>query len=1025
MLDTLVGTSQEDVAISADGGMNPFPGLRPFDIWENYLFFGRDKQVDALLGKLSEHHFVAVVGTSGSGKSSLVRAGLLPALYGGFMVSAGSTWHVAVMRPGSSPIRNLAEALSAEDVFGVTSENNSSTETIARRTAILESSSLGFVQLVRQAALPDGENLLLVVDQFEELFRFKQNRSIADAANEAAAFVKLLLEAVRQRQLSIYVLLTLRSDFLGDCAQFRDLPETINEGHYLIPRLLREQQREAILGPVAVGGGKISPRLVQQLLNDLGDNPDQLPILQHALMRTWDEWSRNHESGEPMDFRHYEAIGRMAHALSEHADEAYNELPNDRSKKLAESIFKCLTMRGPDNRGIRRPTKIAEICAIAEADPAEVIEVVEYFRKPGRSFIMPPHGVELTPETVLDISHESLMRVWDRLVEWVNDDADSAQMYLRLVASTELYAKEQAGLWRDPELQQAVNWRETHKPNEAWANRFSASFLPSIRFLEDSVAQREREQIEKRRRRRLINAFIVAFLAFAGLLSIWALTERSSATRNALIAEKQSKLAQDQEKKAEQSAIVAENQKQSAIAASKEAEAQKKLAEEQRASALSEKQAADNSRAEAERASGIADEQRAAALLQSHIADSMKNLAEQSANAVSRLRYLSIAKAVAVKAEHLQTNDQDLTGLLALQAYQFMSQHGGSVLDPDIFGALHSADNRLNASHLTLQGAHGSNIRSMLYRDGNIISASTDGKIVEWQNGNPVSIATLPSARTLALSPDGSALAVAGSDKMLHLYSLADGTPTTVPILVPHVVQIEYVDAGSIALLGNAGTIHLVTNGAEVSTISLGGQIRSFAVNRMQHLLVAGDASGNVGIWNSNAVSGLPAHTTTVKHAINTITISSDGGQIAAGSVDGEIYHWDLSSNGEMGKAQVIKTNGNPIHAMAFRPNGIMLATASSDGTIRLWNPSRIGDIPITLADNASWLWTLAFSPDGGTLAASGADRSVHLIPIEPNAIAQELEPGIHRNLTQKEWDEFIGSDIPYSETIPSLRSEK
>ncbi len=829
---------------------------------------------------------------------------------------------------------------------------------------------------------------------------------------------------------SIYVLLTLRSDFLGDCAQFRDLPEAINEGHYLIPRLLREQQREAILGPVAVGGGKISPRLVQQLLNDLGDNPDQLPIMQHALMRTWDKWEHEHEPGEPIDFRHYEAIGRMQHALSEHADEAFNELPNERSKMIAEAMFKCLTMRGPDNRGIRRPTKIAEICAIAGAEPSEVIEVVEYFRRPGRSFIMPPHGVELTPETVLDISHESLMRVWDRLVKWVDDDAVSAQMYLRLVGSADLYAKEQAGLWRDPELQQAVNWRDTHKPNEAWANRYSTAFGPSMQFLIDSVKQREQEHVEKRRRRRLVNAFIVAFLAFAGVLTVWALTERSSATRNAASAERLQKVAQDQEQKAEKSAIVADEQKRSAIAASHEAEAQKKLAEQQRASALSEKLNAENSRADAERSSVVANEQRTAAQAQSHIADSMKNLAEKSASDVSRLRYLSIAKALAVKAEHLQTSDHDLVGLLALQAYRFSHENGGSAMDPDIFGALHSADKLLNASALSLQGPHGSNIRSELFRnDQELVSASTDGKIVDWDAGSPKAIGSHSASRTLALSPDGATICAAGNDGVLHLYSLTNGSVSNVPVGVSYVVQAHYIDNASIALLSNDGRIHIVNpaNGRESSILALPGNIRSFDLNSNIHELAAGDELGTIGIWNLTSLNGLASRTSSVNGAISAINFSRDGKMLAAGTQKGAIYLWNTS--GEQGqslpKPQVATTTGEPIHAIAFSPDGRMLASGSSNGTVRLWNPDRMAEIPITLADNSAWMWSLAFSPDGSTLAASSADKSIHLIPVQPDAIVRQVQQKIGRNLTHKEWDQFIGSDVPYAETIPELGTKE
>jgi hypothetical protein len=150
-----------------------------------------------------------------------------------------------------------------------------------------------------------------------------------DGGDEAAAFVKLLLRASEQSEAPSYVVLTMRSDYLGDCAQFRGLPEALNSGQYLVPRMTRDQQCEAIEGPVAVGGAKISPRLVQRLLNDVGDNPDQLPILQHALMRTWELSGVARSQGQPIDLEHYEATGTTAEALNRHADEAFEELRDE------------------------------------------------------------------------------------------------------------------------------------------------------------------------------------------------------------------------------------------------------------------------------------------------------------------------------------------------------------------------------------------------------------------------------------------------------------------------------------------------------------------------------------------------------------------------------------------------------------------------------------------------------------------------------------------------------------------------
>ncbi|MGK0186700.1 MAG: energy-coupling factor transporter ATP-binding protein EcfA2 [Verrucomicrobiales bacterium] len=404
---------------------NPFPGLRPFRMDEKHLFFGREEQTRELLQRLRHHRFLAVVGTSGSGKSSLVQAGLLPQLYGGTMLDAGFQWEVAVMRPGGDPLTHLAEALVETDLYDPDRD-----AAILETRATLSRSGLGLVEAVRQSDIEAGSNLLVVVDQFEELFRFRGG----SAANleEASAFVNLLLRAADQNDIPIYIALTMRSDYLGDCAEFAGLAEAVNDAEYLIPRLSRQQRRSAIAGPVKVGGGEIAPRLLQKLLNDVGDNPDHLPVLQHALMRTWGYWEENHGVDEPIDLQHYESVGGMAEALSRHADEVYDELPDDAHRRVTEKLFKALTERNTDNRGIRRPGQLGKLCAVANTDQETVITIIEAFRKMGRTFLMPTEGVPLQPGTVIDISHESLMRVWRRLDGWVEEESQSARIYRRL-----------------------------------------------------------------------------------------------------------------------------------------------------------------------------------------------------------------------------------------------------------------------------------------------------------------------------------------------------------------------------------------------------------------------------------------------------------------------------------------------------------------------------------------------------------------------------------------------------------------
>ena len=300
----------------------------------------------------------------------------------------------------------------------------------------------------------------------------------------------------------------MRSDFLGDCSQFRGLAEAVNEGEYLIPRLNRNQRRLAIEGPVKVGGKQIEARLVQQLLNDIGDDPDQLPILQHALMRTWEYHEKGGGQGN-LDLEHYEATGGMQEALSRHADEVYDELPTDEDRKYCEKIFKALTERVSEGRGIRHPMAMGELAEVVGADdPRKLVPIVEAYRAAGRTFLMPPDSIELGPKVVVDISHESLMRVWGHLVNWVDEEAQSARIYRRLADTSLLFKENKAGLYRDPDLQISLAWRDQNNPTEAWADRYYPGFIAAMAFLEQSheTSIAEEKAREEARRRELEQA---------------------------------------------------------------------------------------------------------------------------------------------------------------------------------------------------------------------------------------------------------------------------------------------------------------------------------------------------------------------------------------------------------------------------------------------------------------------------------------------------------------------------------------
>ncbi len=509
---------------------NPFPGLRPFREDEEHLFFGRESQVDAMVDKLAKTRFLAVVGSSGSGKSSLVNCGLRLALRQGLMARAGTRWRMAQFRPGNDPVNGMADALAEDGVLfdNYESEGMSLNEIIATTSRM---SKLGLVEMYEMARLDRDVNLLVVVDQFEELFRF---RSLGDhndkphgVSDDAMAFVNLLLEAREQTNYPIYIVITMRSDFIGDCAQFPGLPEAINAGQYLVPRMTRDERRAAIAGPVAVGGAEISPVLLTRLVNDVGDNPDQLSILQHALNRTWAHWQTRGGDG-PIELADYEAIGTMSNALDQHARQAFEELKTPRQKELCEKIFKALTDKASDPRGVRRPTRLETLCALCNASEDEVTGVIEVFRKPSRSFLMPPHPEPLEPQTVIDISHESLMRISRRLDRWAGEEAQSARIYQRLAETAELHRAGQAGLWQDPDLELALQWREKNQPNEVWADRYRPGFTTAMDFLNASHQERTRNARKQRLR---TGASVAGVLLIALLAVVSAVLARSSVNK--------------------------------------------------------------------------------------------------------------------------------------------------------------------------------------------------------------------------------------------------------------------------------------------------------------------------------------------------------------------------------------------------------------------------------------------------------------------------------------------------------------
>ena len=481
----------------------PYVGLRPYGERDALLFFGRNAQVRDLLAKLGQgQRFIMVLGASGSGKSSLVRAGLVPALHRGALASVGPAWRVCTFKPGDAPLARLAEAL-AEDPRWLDGEDKAMALSALR--AALAVSPLALSTLRRERADRfGGEALLLVVDQFEEIFRYRQQNP-----DEADRFIQLLLRSASE-DLPIHVVATLRSDFLGHCVAFTGLPEAINAGLYLTPRLTPEQLRSVIESPLGLVGGAIDPVLVNRIINDLAGE-DELPVLQHALLRMWNRArARDRRRLEDEDFAAVcaapdgvDAPPRLRLAIDRHARELFDAFdPSQRA--AARRIFPALA-EWRDGRAVRRPCTLGEL--LDQVEPArreDARRVVDAFRDSAAGFLLPPLGEPLAETGVVDISHEALIRQWGQLADWLAEDAGDAAEFQEWAQRARRREAGEGGWLDENDAARAGLWQarvaERGKP-EAWASRYAGAdaYRVVFGFIEASHERLERERAERLR----------------------------------------------------------------------------------------------------------------------------------------------------------------------------------------------------------------------------------------------------------------------------------------------------------------------------------------------------------------------------------------------------------------------------------------------------------------------------------------------------------------------------------------------
>jgi len=423
-------------------GLTPYKGLLFFDESDSELFFGRD----VLTAHLAEHvmnlamdastHFLAVVGASGSGKSSLVRAGLAVALK-----RAG--WDTRVFTPTVNPLRMLESNLNS-------------------------------------VGIKDAERVLILVDQFEEVF------TLCHDEMERIAFIEKLLALAQDQSKKTTVVIALRADFYSHCAQYPLLRQAVAAEQEYIGQMTAEELRRAIEEPAKRGGWEFEPGLVDVLLNDIGaqgtsePEPGALPLLSHALLATWE---RRH--GRTLTLEGYHASGGVRGAIAETAENVFNDQLNQTQQELARDVFLRLTELGEGTEDTRRRAALNEL--VRQSAEAMQLRVVLNTLAEARLITLNEDSAE--------VAHEALIREWQRLHEWLTQDREGLLLHRHLTESAhewEARGQDPAELYRGARLAQAREWALV---NEERLNAAERAFLAA------SIDQEQHDALERESQR--------------------------------------------------------------------------------------------------------------------------------------------------------------------------------------------------------------------------------------------------------------------------------------------------------------------------------------------------------------------------------------------------------------------------------------------------------------------------------------------------------------------------------------------
>ncbi|GAA2795842.1 nSTAND1 domain-containing NTPase [Crossiella cryophila] len=910
---------------AADGEAAPYVGLAAFQRADADWFFGRERLVEELRSLVRQRRLVAVFGASGAGKSSVLRAGLLPRL--------PADWPVLLFSPGANPVEELGLALGGTPVA---TEPRSAVE----------------LAHARLAAAPDAAELVVVVDQFEEVF------TLCADPGQRGRFIDLLLALAAGRQSRCRVILGVRADFYPHCTGYPQLFGKLRQAQVAVCPMTTDELRSAIVQPAVTAGSTVEGALLARLIADAHGQVGALPLLSHALLETW-----RRRRGNTLTLIGFLASGGIDGALAQTAESVYAGLAADQ-QRLARNLLLRLIAPGEGTEDTKRRIRRSEL-DLADPAVAHVLDRLATARL-----------LTLDQDTV-EITHEALIRRWPRLRRWAAENRELIRLHRRLTEATEA--------WEQVRREPGALYRGTHLDQAAELSRDSASVLSGREreFLEASMAARAGEALTARRgarRMRRLVGLLTVCLVLAACTTVYALRASEAAARQRDIAVGQQVAAQSHALRA----------------ADPEAAAQLGLAAYRMAQTTGTRGAllSTFTTPYATQLLGHQDEVNMAAYSRDG-----RLLATASKDGTARLWDLADPrrpKEIAILAGHTENVHS-----VAFRADGRLLATGSW---DDTVRLWDIGDPAAPRTMAVLTGFTGS-VHSVAFSpDGRVLAAAGDSRVRLWDAAEPRQPAELPAVAVppvsvaLAFAPDGRHLASANRDGTAWLWEVTGPGRLGAPrVLRGHTAAVTWVafspDSGLLATTGQDRTVRLWDLAApQAPPRVLTGHtdvVRTAAFSPNGRLLATGGLDRETRLWEVAGGRQLTTFSGLTGHVLS-VAFSPDGRGLAAASKNATTWLWDLAG-------ATLAGHGDSICAVAFSRDGRLLATGSRDHTVRLWDTRDRTEVAV-LAGHRGSVCGLDFSSDGRLLATASHDHTARLWdlgdPRKPVALHEITEHG-------------------------------